>query len=416
MNPGSEQATAVNAFLLAGLLAPGGFAAPGGTPDLALLRRAIDACLRAPDRSVGLGRFMQRVRGRGGDLYWEDSPPDLTWHIRSVDPVPGVQGLADLAAQLMTRPLPADRPLWELLVVPGATPTAPGIILRVHHCVAGGVAGVRLVRELFGGDADETRAAPTIAAPRRPTSLRRRIRRVAAGLVRVAAVIRPTVARTVLLGPIGPRRGVAFVDGDLGAVSAGAKRVGATVNDALLAAVAGGAEAALREAGQPVPHVLPASVPVALPGGHGRSGNAVGVMLARLPTGVADAADRMVRIAAVTREAKEAARDQGSFELTRSRWGSRIFARLARRQRFIALFVTNVRGPERPLAVAGAPLLHAWPVAPIQGNVRLGVAAMSYAGRLEVAVHADADALNAAVLGRALAAELRRGSAPAPQG
>lgn len=63
-------------------------------------------------------------------------------------------------------------------------------------------------------------------------------------------MIRPTVARTVLLGPIGPRRGVAFVDGDLGAVSAGAKRVGATVNDALLAAVAGGAEAALREAGQ----------------------------------------------------------------------------------------------------------------------------------------------------------------------
>lgn len=95
-------------------------------------------------------------------------------------------------------------------------------------------------------------------------------------------------------------------------MSAGAKRVGATVNDALLSAVAGGAETALREAGQPVPPVLPASVPVALPGGHGRSGNAVGVMLARLPTGVADAADRMVRIAAVTREAKEAARDQAA--------------------------------------------------------------------------------------------------------
>lgn len=191
----------VNAFLLAGLLAPGGFVAPGGTADLSQLRRAIDACLRAPGRSVGLGRFMQRVRGRGGDLYWDDSPPDLTWHIRSVDAVWGVEGLADLAGRLMTRPLPADRPLWELLVVPGAAPTAPGIILRVHHCVADGVAGVRLVRELFGGDADETRATPTAVAPRRPTSLRRRIRRVAAGLVRVAAVIRPTVARTVLLGP-----------------------------------------------------------------------------------------------------------------------------------------------------------------------------------------------------------------------
>ncbi len=69
MTPGSGQATAVNAFLLAGLLAPGGFVAPDGNADLSQLRRAIDPCLRAPGRSVGLGRFMQRVRGRGGDLY-----------------------------------------------------------------------------------------------------------------------------------------------------------------------------------------------------------------------------------------------------------------------------------------------------------------------------------------------------------
>ena len=121
-----------------------------------------------------------------------------------------------------------------------------------------------------------------------------------------------------------------------------------------------------------------------------------------------DIRQRVSRIAAVTRTAKDEARAQGTFELTRSRWGSRAFAWLARRQRFVALFVTNVRGPARRMHVAGAPLLRAWPVAPIQGNVRFGVAAMSYDGRLGVAVHVDADALRADIAGAALEDELRR--------
>lgn len=167
------------------------------------------------------------------------------------------------------------------------------------------------------------------------------------------------------------------------------------------------AEAVLRAGGHPVPAVLPASVPVALPE-RGNSGNAVGVMLVPLATGEPDAGVRLTRIAAITRAAKSSAREQGTFELTRSRWGARLFAWLARRQRFIALFVTNVRGPDQPLWVAGAPLERVWPLAPIQGNVRLGVTALSYAGRLAVGVHADADALLADVAGRALGEELAR--------
>ena len=125
-----------------------------------------------------------------------------------------------------------------------------------------------------------------------------------------------------------------------------------------------------------------------------------------LATGERSRATRLARIAAITRAGKAGARAQGTFELTRSRWGSRVFAWLARRQRFIALFVTNVRGPTERLWVAGAPLERAWPVAPIQGNVRLGVAALSYAGRLGVAVHADVAGVRASVAARALSDEL----------
>ena len=228
----------------------------------------------------------------------------------------------------------------------------------------------------------------------------------------MTAVLRATVPRTVLLGPIGPRRGVGLVEVELEPLARAAHSAGATVNDTLLAAVAESVEAALRADGRPVPPVLPASVPVALPD-RGTSGNAVGVMLVPLATGERDPIVRLGRIAATTRAGKEEARAQGTFELTRSRWGSRAFAWLARRQRFVALFVTNVRGPDRPMELAGAPLRHAWPVAPIQGNVRFGVAAMSYAGRLGVALHVDADAIRADEARQALESTFRRFAAGA---
>ena len=403
----------VNAFLLAGVLGVGGFVSAGGRIDLGRLRTAIAARI-GDHAAAGLARFSQRVRVEGRRLTWETCKPDIAWHVRQVDPVDGLDGLAELCGTLMTVPLPLDRPLWELLIVPGATPDGPGIILRVHHCVADGVAGVRLVQRLFDGP------SPPEAAPERPgvawaPPRRGRWRTFASGVSRVTAVFRATVPPTVLLGPIGTRRDVAFADVELGTLAEAARSADATVNDALLAAVAVAAETALRADGQPVPPVLPASVPVALPE-RGTSGNAVGVMLVPLATGEPDAVLRLARIAATTRAAKAEARTQGTFELTRTRWGSRLFAWLARRQRFIALFVTSVRGPDRPLQVAGAPLERAWPVAPIQGNVRLGVAAMSYAGRLGVAVHADAEALRARVAGRALGDELvsiaSRGQAP----
>ena len=394
----------VNVFLLAGLLDVGGFVASDGTADIDRLRIGIAERLADPE----LARFSRRVDQR--TLTWEPCRPDLDRHIRLAPPVAGAAGLSELAARLMTTPLPPEQPLWELLIVPGAATPAPGIILRVHHCVADGVAGVRLVERLFGAEAAQPGPIAATRAPRRSP----RLRAFAAGLARIAAVFRATVPPTVLLGPIGPRRGVFFADVELRALAGSAKRSGATVNDALLAASVVAAEAALRADGHRVPPVLPASVPVALPE-RGSSGNAVGVMLVPLATGVSDTEARLSSIAQVTRAGKSEARGQGTFELTRTRWGSRLFARLARRQRFIALFVTNVRGPDRPLVVAGAPLVRAWPVAAIQGNVRFGVAAMSYAGRLEVAIHADGGALRVPEAGKALADELARLASPSAE-
>lgn len=305
----------------------------------------------------------------------------------------------------MTVPLTLERPGWELLIVPGAWSEGPGVILRMHHAVADGAAAIGLMRRLFDvGPALERNQVPPQTFPLcRP----RPWRTLVTGSARLLALFRATVPPTVLLGPIGPRRGVAFVEVDLGTLARAARARGATVNDALLAAATAATEAALRARDHPVPTVLPASVPVALPD-RGSSGNAVGVMLVPLPVGESDPLVRLARIAAATTSAKAEARTQGTYELTRTRWGTRLFARLAKRQRFIALFVTNVRGPETPMSIDGAPLEQAWPVVPIQGNVRLGIAALSYAGRFGVTVHTDDQAVGADVAAQALGTELER--------
>ena len=405
----------VNAFLMAGVLAPGGAVSADGSVDLAALRTAL------AERLPHAKRLGQRVRRDGRRLAWESVVPDLTHHVRGIDPVDGLTGFESLCARLIVTHLPPDRPLWELLVVPGVAPRSAGFVLRIHHAMADGFAAVRLAEVLMDpvevAGPNAAAAPPASPGPVAPewTRFRRspvmaQLRLIASGVQRTTAMFVRRVPSTTLLGRIGPRRGVGFADIELAALGAGARTVGATVNDALLVAVAVAVEAALRARGEPVPETLLTSVPVALPY-RGDSGNAVGVMLVPLSTREVALGERLRHVAVRTRVAKQDARSRGTFELTRTRLGARLFMRLARHQHLIVMFVSNVPGPRHPLALAGARLQRVWPVTAIQGNVRLGVTAISYDGVLRCAVHCDADALDAPALAVALRDELVRISA-----
>jgi len=407
----------VNAFLMAGVLAPGGFVATDGEADVAALRAAL------ADRIPTAPRLVQRVRRLGHRLVWEPVQLDLAHHVRRVGAVDGLSGFERLCARLIVRPLPLDRPLWELLIVPGVASGRTGVVFRVHHAMADGAAAVRLAQALMDpvpapvtdvarradGTAPSTaeQSSAEQSSAERPRGARAggRLRTLTSGFERSVAIFRPAVPRIALLGDVGPRRAVVFVDVGLDALAAGARTAGATVNDALLVAVAAGARSALLARGERPPPNLPASVPVEL-GDRGRSGNAVGVMLVPVPTDRTDIALRLRRVAALTRAGKDDARSRGTHELTRTRLGTRLFMRLVRHQRLITMFVTNVHGPRRPLALAGAPLERIWPVAALGGNVRLGVAAISYDGALRCTVHCDADVLAAEVIARTLGEEL----------
>ena len=131
-------------------------------------------------------------------------------------------------------------------------------------------------------------------------------------------------------------------------------------------------------------------------------------MLVRLPLGEPDPDERLRLIAAQTRLEKVTARRQGTLEFMRGPIGARIMDRVARRQHLVAGFVTNVPGPAGPLRLAGAPVVAIWPVAVLAGNVRLGVAAVSYDGRLCCGIHFDDENVPGAVFSRAMEKELAR--------
>lgn len=409
-----DHAGQVNVFLVAGLLSPGGFVGPDGTPDLAALRSALGG------RITGLPPLRKVPRATGRRHCWDKRTPDLEHHIRPVAPVDGLAGLERLCAELMSTPLPRDRPLWEILVVPAASPGRTGVVLRIHHAVADGASAVAIAQQLFdptepGPDAAPNSPwAPTVpgtrpsAEPRPRRDPRQLLRRLDYALRRIRKTLTGReLGSTVLLGERSAHRGVVFVDVDLAALRARMRSLGATVNDALLASVASGYRAALPAAGEPVPARLPVSVPLALRR-RGTSGNQVGVMLVRLPLDVPAPGDRLRLIAEQTRAEKVRAREQGTLEFMRGPVGARVMDRLAHRQHLVGGFVTNVPGPACSLRLAGAPVVVIWPVAVLAANVRLGVAAVSYAGRLSCSVHFDAANVPGTAFARAMSEELAR--------
>ncbi|ELT45639.1 acyltransferase, WS/DGAT/MGAT [Arthrobacter nitrophenolicus] len=410
-----DHAGQVNVFLVAGLLAPGGFLAPDGTLDLAGLR----AVLR--ERIAELPALSKKVAKVGRRHHWVDCTPDVEHHVRLVEPVDGLAGLQDRCAELMGQPLAADRPMWEILVVPGAAERGLGVVLRIHHAVADGMTAAVIVQRLFDPGEPRERAgneqhnSGPAEIPRDPLlrDPRRALRRLRTGLRRIRKTLWGNgVGRTVLLGERSAHHGVAFLQADIEALETAVRPRGATINDALLSASASGFRALLMAAEEPIPAWLPVSEPVALRR-RGTAGNQVGIMLVRLPLGEPDPDERLRLISAQTREEKPRARDQGTLEFMRGPVGARIMDRLARRQHLVGGFVTNVPGPEGTFRLAGAPVAALWPVAVLAGNVRLGVAAVSYGGNLCCGIHFDASNVPGDVFVSAMGEELARlGRAP----
>jgi WS/DGAT/MGAT family acyltransferase len=404
------------------------------------LERVLAELVRRVDRAPVLRRRVTWTRPGHGRPYWADDPAfDAAGHVTGAS-LPAGETFSGWCAQAVLRPLDHRRPLWRAEVVAGLPDGRFGVLIVVHHVVAGGLAGVALAATLLDTGpeepADRTTAAPDVAlsVPGTPASgavpprgLPGRVRRARRQLADAAADFRIRAPVTSLSHPIGPGRRLATVRLPLADLREAAHRLGVTLNDLLLAAVTGGLRELLSSRGDAVGGlVLRASVPV----GARSAGQPDGLLVVGLPVGEDEPLRRLATIHRTTARLKTRLRAGGGdvldvlqLPLPMARLAVRWMRRTAGGR--INLFVTNVPGPDQPLWLAGARLLEAVPVAPLTGNVPLGIAALSYAGTLSVGINADAavddvDVLavgvqrSSATLVEAARAGARLPAAPAP--
>ena len=365
-------------------------------------------------------------------VWVDDARFDIDYHLRrSSLPAPGGPGdLATHVADIVGRPLDAERPLWEMHLVEGLESGHVAVVPKVHHALFDGTAGAEVMSSFMDLE-PVPRVVPPPSRPWRPepqpteaelmgwamSSMLRQPERALSSLRRTFTAARdisernrrlreedelePPPApfrapRTSLNGAISPHRRVAFAEVSLDDVRAVRRVFGGTVNDVVLAAVAGALRRLLSERGERLDESLVAMVPVSRRSDldHGTLGNKVSAMLVSLATAIADPVERLTTIAAGSRLAKAQARVL-SDDLIRG-WAQLAFpalsARVARLCGNLRAFdhlpplfnvlVSNVVGPDVTLWCAGSKLVAWYPIGPIIEGVGLNVTVASYMSTL----------------------------------
>jgi diacylglycerol O-acyltransferase / wax synthase len=401
-----------------------------------------DELLEAIERRLSLvPRYRQRlafVPLAQGRPKWVDDPHlNLRYHVRNTAlPAPGSEEqLKDLAGRVFAQQLDRDKPLWELWLAEGLEGDRFALLAKTHHALVDGVSGMDIVSVLF--DTSPEPAAPTDPGDRwLPRPLPSRAELLGEALVE-RATIPAEVARSVravLRGPrrvlegardaavgvgamawaglnpapstpyndsIGPHRRFTWVRADLADLKAIKNELGGTVNDVVLATVAGALGAHLRRRGEKTDGLeLRAMVPVSVRSDveRGALGNRVAAMMAALPVWCREPVARLDIVRQELKGLKSGGQAVGAKVLTElTAFAPPTImdqaARLSARQRLFNLVVTNVPGPQFPLYLLGRRMLETFPMVPLAKNQALGVALLSYDGSINFGLVGDFDLL-----------------------
>lgn len=202
--------------------------------------------------------------------------------------------------------------------------------------------------------------------------------------------------------PIGPHRRFDWTAIELADVKRVKNALGGTVNDVVLATVAGAVGLFLRGRGFSPGAIagldFRAMVPVSLRASseRGTLGNRIASWAARLP--IADQRRRLLAVRDVTANLKQSRQAMGAEVLARvSEWTVptllSLAMRMAARARSFNLTVTNVPGPQIPLYIIGSQMTPAYPLGPLFADQGLNIALLSHDGRLHWGLNADWDVL-----------------------
>ncbi len=379
-------------------------------------------------------RYRQRLAWtpRTGHPVWvDDDRFNIVYHVRHTAlPKPGSERqLKRLVGRILSQQLDRGKPLWEMWVVEGVEGNRFALIAKAHHCMVDGISGVDLLAALLSLAPDEVPGEAPAWIPRRvPSALelvagevRRRAEQPLRLLGAAAEMLRrplgalgavgdavASVAETLTSGlsaasatplnvPIGPHRRFDWLQLPLDDLRTVRRAFGGTLNDVVLATVAGGIGRFLERRGIRTEGLdYRAMIPVSFRTGaeRGTLGNKVSLLLASLPLGERDPYRRLIRVIETTVRLKTSRQAHGTelleelADLTATELLTQT-VRLAVAMRTYNLVVSNVPGPPLPLHLLGARMTAVYPTVPLYANQGVGIALFSYAGDLYWGFNAD---------------------------
>jgi WS/DGAT/MGAT family acyltransferase len=387
-------------------------------------------------------RYRQKVRWvpahLGNPVWVDDADFDVTFHVRrSGLPRPGSDAqLRELVGRLMSRPLDRNRPLWEIYLVEGLEGGRIALVTKTHHAMVDGRSAMdvgalildvnpeprdvevvpwRPAREphrveLVAGALSDYVRRPLAAADTLRTGLvdvratADRAFAAASGLLSAARVGLSSAPASPLNTTIGSQRRYGTCATELDDYKRIRKTHGGTVNDVVLAVVAGALRAWLLTRGEQVTSrdSLRAMVPVSVrpTGAAGDGGNRVSSYFVDLPVGEPNPVVRLQQVSYAMGGLKDSQQSMGADAIvaisgfappTLHALGARMSSTLSRR--LFNLVVTNVPGPQIPLYAAGAEMVAVYPVVPLAKGQAVCVGLTSYNGGVYYGLNADRDAM-----------------------
>ncbi|EHB54955.1 protein of unknown function UPF0089 [Mycolicibacterium rhodesiae JS60] len=369
---------------------------PGAELDVEALREAVTERLASQPRAT------HRVDTSGPEPRWAPATDfDIREHVRRRAEAQCLT-TADLwriVSGLMSQHLDRSRPLWSFDLIGPLADGREAIAARIHHAMADGIAGVRFLNSVLfdaageadgrparrPGQHDSPKLTPLEEAWRMPAALMRELGHPDD----YAPFDRPVTIARELAFAVAPLA-------DFKAIGASRPNA-ATVNDVLLAVVAGALRRWLGEDGA---RDLRAQIPVSL---HHRD-EAAGDLSNRdsflnidLPLAVADPLRRLDRISTETRERKRLDDADEMYDLFHAlgcvkRIGA-LAQRLAGSSHEFSLSISNVPGPREPVQVAGRRVQHLFSSSEPAAHHALRISAISCAGDIGIGLCTDPTAL-----------------------
>jgi diacylglycerol O-acyltransferase / wax synthase len=384
-------------------------------------------------------RLEEPPLGLANPVWTDDTGFDLDWHVRQLSlPAPGADAeLGALVGREFSHRLDRSRPLWEATLIEGMEGGRQGLLFKVHHALVDGMAAIGMAALVLDPSEEALEIPPPdqeweprkydmrghvarFASERRKRATKLMLdgmlraldpdpRRAATDMLRASEVAlelarqRPSAPMTPLNKPISPNRRYAIAHADLTTFKAAGRRAGGTVNDTVLAVVAGmlgrylaaAGPDAFDDAGRPPVALVP--VNVREPDQSGELGNRISTVLVDLPVQEHDLDARIRAIAAQTTKLKDSATVRaGALLVGAAGWApplvSGMLARAMGSVRAFNLVVSNVPGPQQPFYLSGVRMLNVYPVVPLNpANQGLTVGILSYDGLMCFGLLADRD-------------------------